>query len=52
VIANIPATKIAAGCGVSGVMPLISSIVRAPAARRIFPALRKRAPFVKLLLQA
>ncbi len=51
VTTNIPVTKIAADRGVSAAMPLTSSIVRAPAARRILPELRNSAPLARLLPQ-
>ena len=42
VTANMPATKSAAETRRHGAMPLTSSLVRAPAARRMLPALGKR----------
>ena len=48
---NNPAMNKAADNGVTINMPLTSSDLRPPAARRTLPAVRKSAPFVMLLFQ-
>ncbi len=50
VTANMLVTKSAAECGVNEAMPRTASMEGDPAPRRMLPALRNKAPLVRLLL--